>query len=369
MKTLFEPARVGGLALKNRLLRSATFERALDAQGDFLPVLAPIYEKLAQGGLGAIITGMFATDARARVTPSMVKAYDEAMLPQLTELARLVQARGCKLVVQLSHCGLKATPDDGSAPLGPSRWEVAEGKFAEAMSEEQIAATVRGFAQAAALCQKAGVDAVQIHGAHGYLLSQFLSPYYNKRQDAYGGPMLQDAYGGDISGRGRIVLEAYRAVRESVGKDFPVWVKINCKDLLEGGGSTADYFRICRELDRLGIDAIELSAGLGTGRASNPAQPVRDASEEGSYAAEAVELAALVKTDVISVGGYRSPAIMEEWLNKGGIKALSLSRPLIREPDLAARWAAGDASGAACISCNKCFRPKGAFGCQLLENN
>lgn len=360
MKSMFDQVKVGGLELRNRLIRSATFEYAADADGRYTETFARIYGDLARGGAGAIITGMVGVDTQSRLTDSMVKAYDPAFVPGLRKLADLVHGLGAKLIVQLAHCGVKVTqlddPNVANQPLGPSAVEVPPAKPARAMSQEEIKALADSFAMAALKCKEAGADAVQLHCAHGYLLSQFLSPFFNRRGDEYGG---------DIMGRGRAALEVYEAVRLAVGDDYPVWAKVNCKDFTEVGTGTEEYFRFSAELAARGLNAIELSAGLGMDAKSTSAQKVASEADEGVLAKEALALADQLDIDVVSVCGYRSPDVIESWLNRGRLAGISLCRPLITEPDLISRWQAGDRRKSRCISCNKCFRSKGSISCQI----
>ena len=354
MKTLFEPVVVGGIRLKNRLIRSATFERPAVEGGSFAESLIPIYKNLAEGEIGAIITGMVGVDRSSCLFSETIKAYDKEFISDLQTITELVHEYGCKIIVQLNHCGLRSTYlEEGERLLAPSVWKISPDKTAEEMTHEDIAAVAESFANAVVQCRKAGADGVQIHCAHGYLLSQFLSSYFNKRQDEYGG---------DIDSRGRIVFDVYDAVRQHVGSDYPVWIKINCKDMTEGGTNAEEYLRFCMKLAERGINAIEVSGGIAVGLKSSPV-PIIKNGEEGYFATEAAALAEQIEASVISVCGYRTPSSMEEWLNKSRIEAISLSRPLISEPGLIKRWQAGDKSKARCISCNKCFRT-GSFGCR-----
>lgn len=350
MKKLFEPVVVGGLALRNRLIRSATFEYAFDeASGTFASRLLPMYEKLADNGVGAIITGMVGVDENSRAAPVMVKAYGATFVPELTKLADRVRGLGAKLIVQINHCGLKARQiDGGGLSLGPCDSQNPQGKAVKGMSLDEIRATVEAFAATAARCREAGTDAVQIHAAHGYLLSQFLNPYFNRRDDVYGG---------DISGRARIVMEIYDAVRDATGPDYPVWIKINARDLTDPSLSPEDFLYVCGELDKRGLDAVEVSGGAMISPQSSPSPLIRNEDDEGHFAPDALRLADNISASVISVCGYRTPDVMERWLNKGVLAALSLCRPLISEPDLVKRWQQGDRRKARCISCSKCFNP------------
>ena len=172
MKTLFDPATVGKISLRNRLIRSATFEAAFDDHEAFASNLLPAYEELARGGVGAIITGMVGIDENSRALPSMVKAYGDSFIPEMKQVTGKMHELGVKVIVQISHCGQKAGQiDSGGQALGPSEAETSPGKSARAMSRDEIRSAVAAFGRAAARCREAGADGVQIHGAHGYLLS------------------------------------------------------------------------------------------------------------------------------------------------------------------------------------------------------
>ena len=350
MKKLFEPVVIGGLSLRNRVLRSATFESASDENDCFTSKLLPMYEKLASNGVAAIITGMVGVDENSRVLPSMVKAYGQTFVTELTKLVDCVHGHGAKIIVQLSHCGQKANQiDGGGMPLGPSATKTIQGNPVKEMSSGEIHSVVAKFAAAAVRCKQARADAVQIHAAHGYLLSQFLNPFFNKRTDEYGEP---------IEGRARIVFEVYDAVRDAVGKEFPVWIKINAKDLTEPSINPDEFLWVCNELDKRGIAAIEVSGGAMTTPQSSPAPLIKQEENEGYFGLEALQVAESVSASVISVCGYRTPDVIEKWLHQGKIEAISLCRPLISEPDLVGRWERGDRRKARCVSCSKCFNPE-----------
>lgn len=351
---------IGKISLKNRVIRSATLEAALNRSGNFSEELCRIYGDLSKGGVAAIITGMMGVDENSRLFPKMADTQAENFIPELKKVCDLVHADKCACIVQISHCGLQANVlGSTDRPLAPSEMEVRPGVRTKAMTKEDIAAVVKAFAKTAARCREAGADGVQIHGAHGYLLSQFLTPVFNQRSDEYGG---------DIAGRGRIVLEVYDAVRKEVGPDFGVWIKINSTDGPDLSITPEEFTSICSELDKRGIDAIEVSGGLGINKKSTPSLVIKEEKDEGSFADAALALSNTIQTPVISVGGYRTLSRLEEWLNKGNIAALAMSRPLISEPDLVRRWQNGDLKKARCISCNKCFMPKGRFGCQTFED-
>jgi 2,4-dienoyl-CoA reductase-like NADH-dependent reductase (Old Yellow Enzyme family) len=351
MKKMFEPSIVGGLTLRNSYIRSSTFEYVYDNEKNiFADKLLSMYEKLASNGVAAIITGMVGVDENSRAASVMVKAYGQSFVSELSRLVSAAPVLDTKLIVQINHCGQKACQiDGGGCPLGPSDTENAQGAPVKGMSREQIRSVAAGFAKTASRCKEAGADAVQIHAAHGYLLSEFLNPYFNRRTDEFGG---------GIEGRARIVFEVYAAVREAVGRDYPVWIKINSKDLTEPSITPKEFQWVCAELDKRGIDAIEVSGGAMVSQQSSPSPLIKKEENEGFFGREALEVAEMVSASVISVCGYRTPDVIEGWLNKGKIEAISLCRPLISEPDLIGRWQRGDMRKARCISCSKCFNPE-----------
>lgn len=360
MNTYLTPVRVGGLEMKNRIIRSATFEYAADEDGRLSASHSKIYTELAKGGVGAIITGMVAVDENSRLNLVMPKAYNDAFENDLRLIANQVHEFGCPIIVQISHCGIKASlTGDGGSPYGPSSVPLASGIVTRAMTNEQIAAMVQSFAEVAARCKRAGADAVQIHAAHGYGISQFLSPYYNMRNDQYGG---------DITGRGKVLFEVYDAVRQKVGAGYPIWVKINSKDKTTPGLNIEDSTSICLELDKRGIDAIELSSGINEGTGSLSAEMMKKGDPEGFNAQDGILLSEKARTDIISVGGFRSATRINDFLKDTKFAALSLSRPLISEPNLIDRWKSGDKAEARCISCNKCYKSTGAVSCQVFKN-
>ncbi len=358
MKTIFEKVNVGGLTLKNRILRSATQEASADQDGHITEKLIAIYEKIAAGGAGAAITGMMGVDENARALPNMVKAYDDDFIPGLRKIVKAAHAKDCKIIVQLAHSGANALPDHGNKPLAPSDLVLSEIKSAQGMTIEEIHTVAQSFALAAKRCKEAGADGIQMHAAHGYLLSEFLSPFFNKRSDEYGG---------DITNRAKIVFEVYTAIREKVGEDYPIWVKINGEDYVSGGFTFEECTWVCCELDKLGINGIEISGGINISRESFSARPMSNSDQEGVFAENAMHIAEKVNAAVISVGCHRTPDRMEEWLNKGKVQAVSLCRPLICEPELPNIWEAGDRRKSKCLSCNRCFDYKSGFGCKVYQ--
>jgi 2,4-dienoyl-CoA reductase-like NADH-dependent reductase (Old Yellow Enzyme family) len=217
------------------------------------------------------------------------------------------------------------------------------------MSKQDIDEIVAAFGDAARRAKKAGFDAVQLHGAHGYLINEFLSPLTNRRTDDYGGP---------VENRCRFLLEVCRRVRSEVGPDFPVLIKLNGSDNLEGGLTASDAIHAARMLDKEKIDAIEVSSGTSASGKQTPVRTGVDKPADEAYNLElARELKKAVRCPVISVGGFRSPEVVNKALAESGVDYISMCRPFIWEPGLVKRWGKGDLSPARCISCNGCFKP------------
>lgn len=356
MKKIFEEARIGGILSKNRIIRSATQEGLAVDDGQIGEELISVYKSLAEGGVGIIITSMVGVDENSRVFPLMMKSYDDSFISGLKKIVKNAHDNNCKIVVQLAHNGIKANPDNGSNPFAPSDMKFSE-KDAKGMTKEDIDNLIESFALAALRCKEAGADGVQIHGAHGYLLSEFLSPYFNQRSDEYGG---------SISNRARIIFEIYDAIRTKVQTDYPVWIKINSEDFVDNGLSHDESLWVCKELDKRGINGIEVSGGIGISAKSAPTRITSKKNEKGTFSDYALTIADSVNTSVISVGGYRTPDMIENWLNKGKLQAFSLCRPLICEPDLPNAWKNNDMRKAKCVSCNKCFDYSTSFGCKVF---
>lgn len=351
MSKLFESTTINNMPLANRFVRSATWLGMAKDDGSVSPKLIDVLVKLAQGGVGLIITGFHYVSREGQSVPWQLGIYSDEFLPGLTEMAEAVHKAGGTIVMQLVHAGLQALPAvaqmNGLEILGPSVMETKEGPVGREMTQDEIRETVRAFGQAAARAQKAGFDGVQIHGAHGYLLNEFLSPFFNMRKDEYGG---------SIENRARIVLEVVQSVRAAVGDQFPVLIKINSEDFLEGGFSVEDMLPVAAMLQKAGVDAIELSGGTSLAlHAGNPnASPMRTEKKEVWYREAAKRYKEKISLPLMLVGGIRSYEVAERLVDGGITDYISLARPLIREPDLINRWKAGDIRKADCISDNAC---------------
>ncbi len=352
MPTVFEPTEINGMRLKNRLVRSATWEGMADPDGAVNDKLLAFHRTLARGGVGLLISSYMYIVPEGKQYRGQIGVYSDRLLLGLTRLAREVHDAGGTIAAQIVHCGAQTTRAiAGTQPMGPSAVESpGYSEIPRALTIEEIAAIVEAFARAAARVKEAGFDGVQLHGAHGYLLSQFLSPLRNRRTDRYGG---------SLENRARLTLEVYEAVRAAVGPSFPVMIKINGSEFLEGGATVADAVYLARALAQRGIDAIEVSGGAPGSVNLGAARPdIRDRSDE-AYFRPQLEVIRKEVPDVplMLVGGLRSLEVIEDLITSGLADYASLCRPLIREPDLPLRWMRGDRRKAACISCRGCFGP------------
>jgi 2,4-dienoyl-CoA reductase-like NADH-dependent reductase (Old Yellow Enzyme family) len=264
-------------------------------------------------------------------------------------MVEAVHAAKGKVVVQLAHAGLFANPElSGMQPFVVSpvkQFAVPSGRNLTERSIHEIAVS---FGRAARRARDVGFDGIQLHAAHGYLMSQFLSPVFNKRSDSYGGT---------VENRSRALLETLEEVRGAVGKDYPVLIKLNSEDGLEGGLTLEDSLEVGRRLQNAGIDAIEVSGGtLVSGRLS-PSRGAKSEDREAYFRGASKAFKEALSVPILLVGGIRSPNLAEKLLAEGYADYFSMSRPLTREPDLVKRWASGDHGKARCISDNQCFGP------------
>jgi 2,4-dienoyl-CoA reductase-like NADH-dependent reductase (Old Yellow Enzyme family) len=213
------------------------------------------------------------------------------------------------------------------------------------MTVQEIWEMVEKFAQACRRVKEAGFDAVQLHGGHGYMISNFISPYTNQRTDEYGG---------DTVGRARFIVDIVRRARELVGDDYPIMIKMNCDDFVPGGLAREEAVRVASLIEEGGIDCIEVTAGMPESRERMPEKGIDKREKEAYLRAYAEALRPAVSIPLILVGGMRSPEVVEEILSDGTADMVSMSRPFIREPQFVKRWKEGDLEKVTCVSCSKC---------------
>ncbi len=356
---LFSPITIGKLELPNRLVRSATHEGLAEADGLWSLKLVETLEALASGEVGLIITGHAFITPGGRAGRAQAAADRDECVPLWRDGLARIHSAGGRIMLQLAHAGGFAS--DIATAAGPSAFAIGSKGYCHALTLPQINHLLEAYTAAAVRAQEAGFDGIQLHAAHGYLLSEFLSPVYNRRTDNYGG---------SLENRARFLGQIVTAIRGAVGSDFPLWVKINSEDFCEGGFSVEESLTVCRMLESMGVDAIELSGGIPAAPPKlGSVRPVDVKSGEPVYYENAAKrLKAVLGIPIALVGGIRSPQQAESLLEREVCDLISLSRPLIREPGLPSRWCAGDWTEAECIRCNACFRPiltGKKFGCAL----
>lgn len=355
---LFESTEINAMKLANRFVRSATWEGMATEDGAATPDLIHLMADLAKGGVGLIISSHTYVVKQGQAGPWQLGVYADDLLPGLRKMTAAVHTQGGKIVMQLAHAGYHANGKvSGMMPVAPSAVESLAKAPRKALTEEDIQDIAQAFASAAIRAKKADFDGVQIHAAHGYLLSQFLSPIYNHRTDAYGG---------GIQNRSKPLMAVLKAIREAVGNDYPVLIKMNCGDFIENGLVLEDAIQVGKMLAKGGIDAIELSGGLLTGGKMSPSRMgIHSQEKEAYFQKEARAFKTEVQVPLILVGGNRSYETAQQLVDNGIADYISLCRPFIREPGLINRWRSGDLTKSACLSDNKCFGPiragKGLF--------
>jgi len=355
MSVLFEPVTIGGLHLKNRFVRSATHDYLGCPDGSISAQQMALYRDLAVGGVGLIVTGhAYVQHPLGRASVNQNAIYDDRFIEGYRGLVDVVHTAGAALVLQISHAGRQTPQDwpDDQTPVAPSAVREGQtGRTPRALTDEEIWSLIEAYVAAMVRAKAAGCDGVQLHVAHGYLLSAFLSPYTNRRTDAWDG---------SLENRCRILREIVTRGRRAVGDEYPVLVKINSTDGFTGEGylTLADAVAAVRHLVEWGVDAVEVSGGHREARSVMSRPGVLAPEQEGYFAEAARALKAAVDVPVILVGGLRSLAVMEDVVASGAADLVALSRPLICEPDLVKRLRAGQAR-AICSSCNACFNPAG----------
>lgn len=381
MEKLFSTGEIAGIRFKNRLIRSATHEGMADAEGRPLPVLSELYTKIARGGAGGIITGEAAVSPAGKSSGhhSLMIHHDD-LIPAYKELTRAVHEFDTPLVLQLQHCGRQtAARATGTTPIAPSAvWDrFYSEEMPREMDEGDIKGVIKDFAAAVVRAREAGFDGVQYLAAHGYLLSQFLSRYTNRRTDRWGG---------SLENRFRIVNEIFRETRNAVG-DYPLLVKLNAFDARKNGMRIEEAVEISRMLEAAGCDGIEVSNGVfedGLNSVRGPKLPLDAAyvhlpqyknfssfkkklyrvigpllikSFRPYYnynVAAAARIKKAVSIPVMVVGGVHRLADMREIVDGGTADYISMSRPFIIEPDIVDRLSSGRQAASRCILCNYC---------------
>jgi len=313
-------------------------------------LMTEYYPRLAEGGIGLIIGGFAFVSPEGHGPPGMAGLHSDHVVDGYRVMVEKIHARGGRIAAQLAHCGIKSRPEFnfGGEILGPSDFFTDDGtQTARGLTREEIARIVDDFAAAAVRARDAGYDAVQLHFAHGYLGSQFLSPFYNKRTDEYGG---------SVENRVRFLNEVHAKVRDALGEGYPLMAKLNVEDFLDGGLTSGDGVYAAAVLAGEGLDLIEVSGGTGDSKGLGPARILESREDEVYFLENAASVKSAVSIPVALVGGIRRYEDARNLVEKEGFDYVSLCRPFIREPGLINRWERGEETPAQCISCSRCFR-------------
>jgi 2,4-dienoyl-CoA reductase-like NADH-dependent reductase (Old Yellow Enzyme family) len=350
MSKLFESTEINGMIIKNRFVRSATWAGMAGDDGSCTPKLVELMVKLAEGGVGLIITGHAYVSKRGQASPWQIGIYKDELISGLQDMTDAVHEKGGKIIIQLAHAGMFANSKlTGETPVAPSALSGFTEHLPKEMNLDDIKELVKGFGEAAMRGKKAGFDGIQIHAAHGYLLNQFLSPVFNKRNDRYGGK---------IENRANFLLEILKSIRAKVGDDYPVLIKINSRDFLEGGLELEESIKVGAMLKEEGIDAIEISGGTAVSGKLSPVRTGISSEDDEAYFKDAARaFKESIDIPLILVGGIRSFEVANDIVDNHIADYISMSRPFIREPDLINRWKSKSQDKSNCLSDSKCFAP------------
>lgn len=385
MASLFSPGRIGSLTISNRMIRAASHEGLADERGAPTQAQYQFYKGFVEGGIGLVITGYSGIQQNGKSALYHMTMMDsDALIPAHKALVDGIHAIGGKIVLQIAHCGRQTSSKDTKTPYIVAPSPIPYVFYAETpreISEQEILEVIDNFCQAARRAKQAGYDGVQVHGAHGYLLSSFLSRAANKRTDQWGG---------NAENRFRIVDRVLQTVREAVGKDYPVLIKLNSYESSRDGIREDECVQFATMVEATGCcDAIEISAGTNANvfymaRGGVPTDTIlrcyrpfcefsiflklltriacgfvaRFSAPEfiqGYNLETAAKVKQAVILPVITVGGMRTRKFMETAIHEGMTDFISMARPLLLEPDLANKFKNGTSEAARCDNCNMCL--------------
>ena len=358
MIDLFKSYKIGGLEIRNRFVRSASTSAWADDRGVIRPEVIDLYEGLAEGGVGLIIKGHLYIDPRGKAHAGMAGIHDDVVVPRLKELTDAVHRHEGAIFAQINYGGYQAKAGER---MGPSEYE-GDGWKARSMTVQEIWGVVDKFGSGAERAIRAGFDGVQIHAAHGYLISEFLSKLANRRTDEWGG---------SLRNRLHLLHEVYDDIRSRIGSDIPVSMKMNCDDFSDDGFTVDEAAQVAHSLAMRGMDMIEVSGGgIGSvdrvdgsvvGERERARDKHRDRARhsdpllaEPSFAGycEVIRGSTRPKTLAL-VNGFRTKAAMQAIVDRDIADLISMSRPFIREPDLVKNLKNGQ-NEVACIRCSAC---------------
>ena len=344
-KKLFTPVKIGKLEVKNRIVFPPMVTGNAGPDGMVTDKHINWYEARAKGGVGLIIVEFTYVSEHGSAGPDLLGIWHDDFIPGLKKLVEKIHTYDSKIFIQLSHGGRQTSSDyiGGTQPVAPSVIPCPlGGEIPEEISIEKIEEISRDFGEAARRAKEAGFDGVEIHGAHGYLIAEFMSPYFNKRHDSYGG---------DFRGRMKFPLEVIKRVRSEVGKDFPISFRLSSNEYVLDGRGIEESKRIARLLQDSGVDCLHATAGVYQSFWSLIAPY---GSGEGINVADAAAFKQVVNIPIITVGRIKSPEIAEEILEQEKADMVALGRQLICDPDWPLKTAAGNFDDIRfCIGCTE----------------
>lgn len=349
---LFSKGRIGTLEVRNRIVMAPMGSNLASDTGGVTGQLIAHYATRARGGVGLVIVENTTVQyPLGRNGATHLRLDDDAFIPGLSRLVEAIHREGAAIAIQLNHCGAWTSPQrtGGLQPVAPSDVPVEPGGVVpRPLSVDEIKALVDLFVQAGLRAQKAGFDGIEIHGAHGYLISQFLSPSTNHRDDEYGG---------SLENRLRFPLAIVRGLRAALGPRFPLWMRINGDDFLPDGNDQRACQIIAQKLVEAGLDALHVSAGMP---ASYPKQVEPITFPQGWKFYLAAGIKAVVNVPIIAPSVVREPEVAQEAIASGKVDFVALGRALLADPEWANKAARGEAEQIRrCISCNICAKARG----------
>ncbi|MEE8378358.1 MAG: NADH:flavin oxidoreductase [Candidatus Aminicenantaceae bacterium] len=349
---LFTPIKINTVTIPNRFVRSATHDFLAANDGYITERQISLYRNLGKGEVGLIITGHAFVHPAGKASPYQIGVHDDGTVEGLNRITQAVHEFPARIFLQIAHAG-RQTKEKlcGCTPLAPSAvYEPVFKITPKEMTIRDIKAVITQFIQAGVRAKQAGFDGVQLHVAHGYLLSGFVSPYTNKRNDEYGG---------SLTNRAKIVLEIVKGIKKSAGEQFPLILKMNATDSLKGGLTTEESIQLGTLLEKIGVDGIEVSGGMAESGEGSVWKGLRSENDEGYFVDAASRIKEAVRVPVFGLGGIRTFSNMESLILEGRVDMISMSRPFIRQPFLVREFRLDRFKKAECISCNKCFNPRG----------
>ena len=321
-----------GSTLKNRIAKSAMSENLSNKNNEPTPLLIEVYKKWAQSGAGLLITGNIMIDSKAIGEPRNVVVENRKNFEILKEWAESVKGTDTHLWAQINHPGRQAMEPINRDLRAPSAVPLKSGgrkdgskKIPIALNESQILAIIEAFGNTAIILKDAGFSGVQIHGAHGYLVSQFLSPYSNIRSDKWGG---------SLENRARFVIEVYRKIRARVGKSFPIGIKLNSADFQKGGFSEEESMEVVKILSKEGIDLIEISGGTYEAPAMMGKRKKSTIKREVYFMDYIEKARKITTTPLMLTGGFRTTSIMKDAIASNQLDIIGIARPFTVYPNI-----------------------------------